>query len=76
VIVSHREKSRKIGDRWTEEVDSEKQQEIQTGESDANSNIKDAAVAEQIKDMSNTIQEMKAMNQEMRAMIQAMAKKH
>jgi hypothetical protein len=71
VIVSHREKSRKIGDRRTQEVDNGKQQEIHTetnGGTDAHAKNKEAAVEEQIKDLTNTIHEMKAM-------IQAMAKK-
>jgi hypothetical protein len=70
VIESHREKSRKIGDRWQEEEDTGKKKlEGTQGEDEAHVDNKETVgMADQIKEMSHTIQEMKAM-------IQAMAKK-
>jgi hypothetical protein len=74
VIVSHREKSKKIGDRRTEVDSDEDEQENSSntkgrGEDDSLVNTKETPAADQIKELAHTIQEMKVM-------IESMAKKH
>jgi hypothetical protein len=75
VIVSYREKSRKIGDRWAEAQREYEEQEgslsnhAESITEEAHVNSKDTVNEEHYKELAQTVQEIKAM-------VEAMAKKH